>query len=404
MNILVLGNGFDLAHKLPTRYTDFLKWVEAEYELSVLAKKDIFYKAEYVEVVIDGMHSSRKNKVKPAERSFFRQKEIWQCITNNYWIEFFFQYFSPNNNWIDFEGIIGDIIKDIDEGVRKKHFYALVENLTYGYFNRKISDYNKKNGKKRFNDRTEQMNYKKLRDILLSDLNRLIRALEIYLCEAVEEKGVYWRLPDIEYIHIDKVLSFNYTDTYRRIYDPEGTVEYDFIHGKLNTEWNAVVNNMVLGIDEYLPEDRRNQEVEFIAFKKYYQRIYKQTGCQYKRWVDTIKNDYYKDIERMNEINSKKGASCIEFDTGYLKTKYISLKHNIYIFGHSLDVTDGDVLRELILSDNARTIIFYPDKEEMGRKIANLVKIIGQDELIRRTRGNTKTIEFREQRDARRQY
>lgn len=25
MNILVIGNGFDLAHDLPTRYSDFLK-------------------------------------------------------------------------------------------------------------------------------------------------------------------------------------------------------------------------------------------------------------------------------------------------------------------------------------------------------------------------------------------
>ena len=25
MNILVIGNGFDLAHRLPTKYTDFLE-------------------------------------------------------------------------------------------------------------------------------------------------------------------------------------------------------------------------------------------------------------------------------------------------------------------------------------------------------------------------------------------
>ena len=35
----------------------------------------------------------------------------------------------------------------------------------------------------------------------------------------------------------------------------------------------------------------------------------------------------------------------------------------------------------------------------MGQQIANLVKVIGQDELIRRTGGSTKTIEFRQQRD-----
>ena len=28
MNILVIGNGFDLAHGLPTKYGDFLEWVK----------------------------------------------------------------------------------------------------------------------------------------------------------------------------------------------------------------------------------------------------------------------------------------------------------------------------------------------------------------------------------------
>ena len=32
MNILVLGNGFDLAHKLPTAYEDFLNFTDAFIE------------------------------------------------------------------------------------------------------------------------------------------------------------------------------------------------------------------------------------------------------------------------------------------------------------------------------------------------------------------------------------
>ena len=28
MNIIVIGNGFDLAHGLPTKYTDFLEFVK----------------------------------------------------------------------------------------------------------------------------------------------------------------------------------------------------------------------------------------------------------------------------------------------------------------------------------------------------------------------------------------
>ena len=62
---------------------------------------------------------------------------------------------------------------------------------------------------------------------------------------------------------------------------------------------------------------------------------------------------------------------------------------------HSLDITDREVLRDLILNDNVQTVIFYMDKQDYGRKIANLVKVIGQDELIRRTGGMTKTITFK---------
>ena len=74
-------------------------------------------------------------------------------------------------------------------------------------------------------------------------------------------------------------------------------------------------------------------------------------------------------------------------------------RNQLYIFVHSLDATDKDVLRDLILNDNVYTTIFYPNKEELGRKIANLVKVICQDELIRTTGGRTKTIEFKQQQD-----
>lgn len=81
-----------------------------------------------------------------------------------------------------------------------------------------------------------------------------------------------------------------------------------------------------------------------------------------------------------------------------LKKQYLN-KHHVYIFGHSLDVTDKDILSDLILNDNVQTTIFYHDKDAMGQQIANLVKVIGQDELIRRTGGITKTIEFKLQQD-----
>ena len=71
----------------------------------------------------------------------------------------------------------------------------------------------------------------------------------------------------------------------------------------------------------------------------------------------------------------------------------------LYIFGHSLDITDQDVLKMFICNDNVQTKIFYyrkdqEDKTELGKLIRNLILIMGQEELIRRTGGVHKTIEF----------
>ena len=74
-------------------------------------------------------------------------------------------------------------------------------------------------------------------------------------------------------------------------------------------------------------------------------------------------------------------------------------QHILYIFGHSLDVTDKDVLKMFICNDNVQTKIYYyrkneDDKKSLGKIIRNLVRIIGQEELIRRTGGTHRTIEF----------
>lgn len=231
--------------------------------------------------------------------------------------------------------------------------------------------------------------------------------MEIYLDESLRDHQINVISPDINEIKIDAVLSFNYTDTYRRLYDKENIIQYDFIHGKADSNRIIEYNNMVLGIDEYLPEDRRNKDVEFIAFKKFYQRIYKETGCKYKEWVDKIRMSFIASkqskqdsLDMMKKLyNSPENQqNMMLWYLMYQKNNNVEW-NNLYIFGHSLDVTDGDVLRDLILNDNVYTTIYYLNKDVMGQQIANLVKVIGQDELIKRTGGSTKTIEFKQQQD-----
>ncbi|MGO5444424.1 hypothetical protein ACTQXY_13060 [Faecalimonas sp. LCP19S3_D12] len=139
---------------------------------------------------------------------------------------------------------------------------------------------------------------------------------------------------------------------------------------------------MVLGIDEYLDDDVKDKELEFLTFKKFYQRIYKSTGNAHLAWVEEIKEGYADYLRKERDLAA---SECPQ--------------HTLYIFGHSLDVTDKDILKLFICNDNVQTKIFYyrknkDDKKIMGNLIKNLILIMGKEELVRRTGGVHKTIEF----------
>ena len=414
MNILMIGNGFDLAHGLPTKYTDFLDWIVGEYEFYFHLKKqdaDIVQGIKRLELNIP---ENRKQKCTIGGR-INCQSELWECINDNIWFEYFLHsQLRQDNTWIDFESEISEVIQSIDENMQGK-MNDFVTQLDNWYLNKKFVDSQLDYG----TDKIEYLKFSELRDKLLIDLNRLIRAFEIYLCEYIEEIECENISPDIQDIYVarrmqgekvvgiqlNKIISFNYTNTFQRLYDKQKIFECDFIHGKADINNDFDTNNMVLGIDEYLKKKEKNKKIEFIAFKKYYQRIYKRTGCKYKDWIDEIKqkeSEYNNTIKEKQKLLRNKSLSSVisgQIESELLKLKKNPPKHNLYIFGHSLDVTDKDILKGLILNDSVTTIIYYFNKDDLGKKISNLVKVIGQDELIRRTGGSAKTIDFKLQQD-----
>ena len=68
----------------------------------------------------------------------------------------------------------------------------------------------------------------------------------------------------------------------------EKKIAYDYIHGRINPKADENTSNLILGIDEYLLGEEKRTNNEFIEFKKFYQRIYKKTGCIYTDWVKNI--------------------------------------------------------------------------------------------------------------------
>ena len=382
MNILVIGNGFDLAHGLPTKYRDFLKFVEVIRQVLNAKGKEIDWKdihLEIKELIKINMENVRNN--------IFSQEQIWrELLEENFWIEYFLQCpMYQKENWIDFESEISNVIQSIDFDMKNNNLKldddaSIVSNFYLEKFFHKrlpaaVLD---------FGEDTQVITFREMRDVLYQDLNKLTRAFEIYLCEYVGKIQSVKISKEIKSLRIDHVLSFNYSHTYQKLYDKLKKIKYDYIHGESRFNSTLESNNMVLGIDEYLNKKSKDKEIDFIAFKKYYQRIYKKTGSEYKNWVDEIANSRYENEVALRERFPKQ-----------IPYKKFNSKHKLYIFGHSLDITDKDVLRDLILNDNVYTTIYYLNKVVMGQQIANLVKVIGQDELIRRTGGSTKTIEFK---------
>lgn len=377
MNILIIGNGFDLAHKLPTTYTAFLKFIEQvlrikRYNGSVVQFESKDEKTgydkfneldEYVRKYIHSKISSDKKDFATVKETFEANndpilKDLIALSENNAWIKWFQkQKEFSGENWIDFEAEIYKVVKCM-EHIKQKSINDLspFENEIAAHF-------------KFINmSRTGKIDVLQSKKGMLDDLNALTRCLELYLEDCVRNIDKQLLSLDIYELNIDKVLSFNYTDTYSRIYSGKHSyVEYDYIHGKSKISVNAP-NNMVLGIDEYLSDYEQLSNIDFIEFKKFFQRIHKMTGCKYKQWLEEI-------------------------------TRSKNNKNNAYFFGHSLAKTDKDVLLEILNNEKITTTIFYHNSKQYAELIANLVQLLGDDEVISRVYSVNPRIIFQKQHD-----
>lgn len=184
MNILVIGNGFDLAHGMPTRYTDFLEFV----------KEFIYFNTEIFPNLLFWSFYGEENKMQEFIKKWHRNpyyEEFKKNIESNIWIDYFIgKKDKIKENWIDFEKEIFQVIKSIETDMQGKDFDSLVEQLSNWYLDNMLHSENdfisvnekeKKGGKQNFT-------FRELKNKLYGDLNRLNRALEIYLCEYVEKK------------------------------------------------------------------------------------------------------------------------------------------------------------------------------------------------------------------------
>ncbi len=334
MNILVIGNGFDLAHGLPTGYGDFL-------DIMLCAGKcEVAWDGETPRVVTTGSLSSKKiAKYQLFCKGLSQEliEELKEISQKSFWIDYFDHYRSIlGDKWMDFEEGIKEVVWNTYND-KKKETGNVVSHISTPELNKHL---------RKLDYFRLSKSYKDLFKMLQKDLQSIMRAMSIYMdrlvllkTQEIEKQQV------ISNLKVDKLLSFNYTRTYTEVYGiPD---DYCYIHGKADCLEKS--NNLVLGYNgQDVPE--AETAVELVPFEKYYQRIVKCTDNNYINWLNNMSITQNENV--------------------------------VYFFGHSLAPSDGDVIEKLITFKNMKTVIFYVDDEDRANKINNLAIVLGRQRLV----------------------
>lgn len=344
-NVLVIGNGFDIAHGLYTKYIDFYNFCNAIKRV-INDKREIVIREDIKEELLRSKFMKSTANIinnKKIVNDDMLEKMINIC-KDNYWLNCIEERNLSNDpHWCDIEGVIADEISKLSY-VAKKYDGVRVSNLALNESNEIINIYQHvmNYASKSYSFKTSVCLFK---EKLLSDLNDLTWMLEIYLSKFLNRKSKTYKF--FETLNIDYIINFNYTDTYNKLY--KKNIPTHFIHGKIrNNDKDAM--NMVFGIGDSINEDDNNYE--FIEFQKYYQRIIYKTGNNYAKWLDN------------NEIM------------------------NIFIFGHSVNEVDGDIIKRLITRKYTNIYIYYYDQPALNSIVANLTRILGKEMIIDYTNKN----------------
>lgn len=309
MNKLILiGNGFDLAHGLKTKYNDFILW----YLSNVL--QNLVKIGEYSDQLLEitftfGINAQFNKQLSSIEQFYQLLKNYKNDIKYNIKSSLLEVLLSKtsNLNWIDIES----------------EYYQYLIKLY---------------------KRLEQLEFKRLDNIekLVVSLNEDFNFLKVKLQEYLNsiESSDIELIPDIVKhfkTHFSEVpdsqsflmfLNFNYTSTINKYLKEINHKQYivNYIHGKLNDEYNK----MIFGYGDEI-------------------------------------DDYYHKIENLNRNTFLENFKSF----GYLLTSnyqdfsnFLENNHfEVFIFGHSCGLSDRTMLNKIVMHKKCRKIkIFYFEK------------------------------------------
>ena len=351
MNILIIGNGFDIAHGLPTKYEDFLKLFKPGTILSSLsngidaARQNSNYSGCFM-----NLFKAHPNLLTDVDVN--RVKDIEERLKNNVWARYYAKCEAEINGWIDFEREMLPAIrlfqkvftyerkiysKDMNkEDVIQMSFIDEVLHRKAELFPLFFSNIAGKSIeiKKDYCGSKYGVYKDKILDILRNGMDDFANCFKDYLVEVVDKIEIC-EDKVINSIKADTVISFNYTKTESK-YSHLKKANKIYIHGDIDK-----LEGIVIGVNS-VPDDTNH---DFIWFEKSFQRLRRKTNMNYK-----------------------KVFTCAD---GYGGDAFV----NLIIYGHSLDVTDSDILTPFF--ENAgRVIIYYYDDADYEKKMINLIKLL----------------------------
>lgn len=365
-NVLILGNGFDLAMGRKTSYVNFLQFANSIFSNKVTSEYNNFdkwYKSTNFATRFNGILDLESNL-------------IIDYITN--------VKLGQDPGWFEIENKISEIVSalvEVDANIEKyqdlfekNHFILsdLANNLVsefvpnyvairfvleeVGNIHRK-SEFNNLDAIQKANTRFELA------------LDQITMLLELYLAYLDDSDFAPENisspkqnaLSGIDNIKNCDVINFNYTNTALKLFEIP-LLKTHFIHGKIDVE--SENNNMVFGIED--KDSVSNTKV--IAYQKYYQRILKETGNAFEHF-----------IYRTNAPENL----------------------NVVIFGHSIGLLDKEIFikcfdlaaqlesakraTQLGSNWNYKFTFLYYDEKAKRSIIKNLVTILGKDKMVELT-------------------
>ena len=415
MNILIVGNGFDLSHYLPTKYDHFMVAMEAIENWDVSKGEmnfDDLFSALYEKEDYFFGYTKAMYKTDEIKMSVDQIKDLQEQLKDNVWYQYFSDHVKEVKTWIDFEQKIEDGLDSVVLCLQQAEKFSLDKNylktnidfeknsdIEQFFLNRStcnilknlgilISDYYDEeydsdndrfilhkiyNPEYQSDDNLKffineiflsicygfnKLDNKKVVKFLFSNLENFIDIFNIYLRDVVDHltaKSIFNKTL-FDSLSFEKIYSFNYTSTFIKLYEEEQDI--DFLHGKFGKN-----QNIVLGISEITHEFL--QKLKAYGFTKYHQKILKNTNYLF---LDDSTN-IFKAIMR--------GTTVI--DTS-LK------KFNFYIWGHSLDISDQEYIKDLFSfnlekDQNVKIIIFHFDEPAKYELLGNLLHILGKKKI-----------------------